>query len=180
MKDRFLRQARHEYSPRQRGIALAGLAVIFLGVLPWLLVRLGSRLDTAVHLPRFVFGPANLVVGGVLVVVGWLLGIWSNYAQFTLASGTPVPLMATQKLIVSAPYSYCRNPMALGAVIMYLGVAVAAGSLGSTVLVFLGAACLLTYIKRIEEKEMESRFGQEYLEYRRRTPFLLPRIRGRD
>jgi len=64
--------------------------------------------------------------------------------------------------------------MALGAIVMYLGVAILVGSIGAVALVLLGAALLLTYIKRVEEKEMEMRFGQEYLEYKRRTPFLIP------
>jgi protein-S-isoprenylcysteine O-methyltransferase Ste14 len=28
----------------------------------------------------------------------------------------------------------------------------------------------------VEEKELEQRFGLEYLEYKRRTPFLIPRF----
>jgi len=33
---------------------------------------------------------------------------------------------------------------------------------------------ILIYIKLIEEKELEERFGSEYLEYKKRTPFLIP------
>jgi protein-S-isoprenylcysteine O-methyltransferase Ste14 len=32
------------------------------------------------------------------------------------------------------------------------------------------------YIK-LEEKELEARFGEEYKEYKRKTPFLIPKIR---
>jgi protein-S-isoprenylcysteine O-methyltransferase Ste14 len=111
-----------------------------------------------------------------LILAGWLFAIWSIYAQFTLGRGTPVPLMATQKLVVQPPYTWCRNPMALGAIVMYTGVAVLFGSMGAFTLVLLGAACLLVYIKLLEEKEMLLRFGQEYLDYKRRTPFLIPRF----
>ena len=58
---------------------------------------------------------------------------------------------------------------------MYLGVAILFGSMGAAVLVFLGALCLLTYIKLVEEKELMIRFGQDYLEYKKQTPFLIPR-----
>jgi len=30
--------------------------------------------------------------------------------------------------------------------------------------------------KLIEERELEKRFGAEYLKYRRRTPFVIPRF----
>jgi len=33
-----------------------------------------------------------------------------------------------------------------------------------------------TYIKLVEEKEREARFGGEYKEYKRKTPFLIPKI----
>jgi protein-S-isoprenylcysteine O-methyltransferase Ste14 len=39
---------------------------------------------------------------------------------------------------------------------------------------------ILIYIKLIEEKELEDRFGSEYLEYKRRTPFLIPRLWEKD
>jgi protein-S-isoprenylcysteine O-methyltransferase Ste14 len=174
MKDKFLKQTKREYSPNQRLVALAVEGVFFLVVLPFALIALGSSLDQWLRWSPILYEPINLVLGGLLIAAGWLFTVWSIYVQFTLGRGTPVPLMATQKLIAQAPYSYCRNPMALGAIVMYLGVAILVGSIGAVALVLLGAALLLTYIKRVEEKEMEMRFGQEYLEYKRRTPFLIP------
>ncbi len=176
MKDKLLKQTKREYSPNQRLVALAVEGVFFLVVAPFALIALGSSLDQWLRWTPFLFEPINLVLGGLLIVAGWLLGMWSNYAQFTVGRGTPVPLMATQKLIVQPPYAYCRNPMALGAIVMYLGVAILFGSIGAVALVLLGAALLLTYIKCVEEKEMEIRFGQEYLEYKQRTPFLIPHL----
>lgn len=177
LKDRFLQQAKHEYSPRQRMTQLLVAAVVFLVVLPGALAIFAASLDTWLNLPRFADGLITLVVGVLMILGGWLLGLWANYAQFTIGRGTPVPLMATQRLIVQPPYTYCRNPMALGAIVMYLGESVALGSLAAVGLVLLGAAGLLTYIKRIEEQELAARFGEDYLQYRRHTPFLIPRLR---
>jgi protein-S-isoprenylcysteine O-methyltransferase Ste14 len=135
-------------------------------------------LDQALHLPRSVFQPVNWLLGLLFVLAGLSLGLWSNHVQFTIGRGTPVPIMATQKLIVQPPYSYCRNPMALGAIVLYLGIAIWLGSLSALGLVLLPAMCLLVYINLIEEKEMELRFGADYFEYRRQTPFLIPRFRS--
>lgn len=176
MKEKLLQQAKHEYSEKQRLTALLFLAPIFLFLLPYALVTLGSKLDRWLNLSPVPGEPANLVLGGLLALSGWLLGIWSVHAQITIGRGTPVPLMATQKLIVQPPFSYCRNPMALGSFIMYLGVAVLFRSIGAALLVLVFAVSLLTYIKLGEEKEMELRFGQEYLDYKSRTPFLIPRF----
>jgi protein-S-isoprenylcysteine O-methyltransferase Ste14 len=180
MQDRLLDQASHEYSPKQRLVALSFLAPIFLVVLPLVLISLGSLLNRWLHWSPLRYEPVNLVLGLLLIAAGWLFAFWSIYAQFVLGKGTPVPLMATQKLVVQPPYTYCRNPMALGAIVMYTGVAILFGSIGSLILVLLGAGCLLTYIKLVEEKEMKIRFGQEYMQYKRRTPFLVPRFRNRN
>jgi protein-S-isoprenylcysteine O-methyltransferase Ste14 len=176
MKEKFLEQAKREYSPKQRFVALLILAIFFLFIFPYVLVALGSALDQWLRWPHIRYEPINLILGGLFIIVGWLFAIWSIYAQFTLGRGTPVPLMATQKLVIQPPFTYCRNPMSLGAAVMYLGVAGLFGSLGAVALVLLGAGWLLAYIKLIEEKEMEIRFGQEYLEYKQRTPFLIPRL----
>lgn len=66
--------------------------------------------------------------------------------------------------------------MALGAIVLYLGVSVLLASLSAAVLVLSGAVWLLAYIKRIEEKEMAARFGEEYVQYKQQTPFLIPRF----
>jgi len=179
MRERLFKQAGHEYSPKQRAALLAAAGVLFLVILPWALVHLGGRLDRGLGWPALRYPPVNAIAGGLLILAGWLLGVWSNYLQFTLGRGTPVPVMATQKLIVQPPYAYCRNPMALGAIVLYLGVSVIAESPGAALLVLLGAAALLTYIKVVEEREMVARFGEAYLAYRRRVPFIIPRLRRR-
>jgi protein-S-isoprenylcysteine O-methyltransferase Ste14 len=165
-----------EFSPRQRYAALVLLAPIFLFLIPSIVVRLGTRLDQWLQWPPVPSPPSNLVVGCLLILPSWLFALWSIYSQFTIGRGTPVPIMATQQLVVQPPYTYCRNPMALGAIGMYLGVAILFRSVGAVVLVLLCAGALLTYVKRVEEAELEIRFGQEYLAYKRRTPFLLPRF----
>jgi protein-S-isoprenylcysteine O-methyltransferase Ste14 len=179
MKDKLLQQARHEYSPKQRIVALLFLSPIFLFGLPYLIVRLGGMLDHWLQLPPILPLPFNLIFGCLLILPSWLFGIWSIYSQFTIGRGTPVPLMATQVLIIQPPYTYCRNPMALGAIGAYLGVALLFSSIGAVILLLLFAGALLIYIKGGEEKEMEMRFGQEYLAYKQRTPFLIPRFWNR-
>jgi protein-S-isoprenylcysteine O-methyltransferase Ste14 len=186
MRERFLQQTKREYSPRQRAAFLTAAGVLFLVILPWALVRLGGRLDrglgwsgsaSAVRTPGGLQPSVNAIIGGLMILAGWPFALWSIYVQFTRGRGTPVPVMATQKLIVRPPYSYCRNPMALGTIVAYLGLSVIAGSLGAALLVAVGAIALLTYIRLVEEKEMVARFGEAYLAYRRRVPFIIPRLR---
>jgi protein-S-isoprenylcysteine O-methyltransferase Ste14 len=177
MKEKILEQTKHEYSPGKRIMALMVEGIFFLGVLPGALVHFPPLLDHRFELPTLAFGIAQIALGCVLVAAGILLAWWTIYVQFTIGKGTPVPIMATQQLITRKPYSYCRNPMALGAIILYSGVAILAGSISAMVIVLIFAALLLVYIRLLEEKEMESRFGEAYGEYRKQTPFIIPRFR---
>lgn len=177
--DKYLEQAAHEYSPKQRYLALLCLAPIFLIALPLAFLALGAALDTWLHWPPVPTSPANLILGVLLGAPGWGLALWCAERQFTLGHGTPVPLMATQHLIVEPPYTYCRNPMVLGTLLAYLGLAIGFRSLGAALLVLLFIGTLLVYVRVVEEHEMELRFGEEYLAYKRRTPFLIPLLRKR-
>lgn len=177
MKDRLRKQAQKEYSERQRYVAFAFLAPIFIVLLPLALWWVSGSLDRRWGWPNFEASAIWVALGVLLILTGWGLAIWTIYVQFTLGKGTPVPVMATQKLIIVAPYSWCRNPMALGAIMAYSGVALLLRSWSALLLVAVGGTLLLLYIRFLEEREMVDRFGQEYLEYRRNTPFIFPRLK---
>ena len=81
--------------------------------------------------------------------------------------------------MTEGPFRYSRNPMTLGTILAYLGLAVVAGTTAGTVLVVSLAASLLVYLTRLEEGELAERFGEAYLAYRRETPFIVPRPRRR-
>ncbi|MCD6470121.1 isoprenylcysteine carboxylmethyltransferase family protein [Candidatus Bathyarchaeota archaeon] len=85
--------------------------------------------------------------------------------------------MPARRLVAEGSYAYCRNPMTLGVTAYYLGVSIWIGSPFSIGLTALSAALIMAYIKFIEEKELEARFGQEYIRYKKRAPFLIPKRR---
>ena len=174
MRRRWLEFAQREYSVRQRLLALSITTPIFVIVIPVLEVYVSRWLDRSFGFPTFRSLP--LTVLGVFVAVGgWALSLWSVYTQFTLGRGTPIPWMPPQRLVIQGPYKYVRNPMALGNIIMYMGIAWILGSPSAVILVLVGGTLLLLYDKFVEEQEMALRFGEEYLEYKRQTPFIIPR-----
>jgi protein-S-isoprenylcysteine O-methyltransferase Ste14 len=175
----FTRWASREYPLSKRLLVTLPAGVLFLFLIPLMLVRLGPRLDFLLHLPHLSFGFGNRVVGGLLILLGVFFGIWSNVLEIGHARGTPLPVMPTQTLLVSGPFKYCRNPMSFGALTLYLGFAIWVGSLSSFGIVILLAALLITYLKRIEERELEARFGKAYAEYKAKTSFIIPRIFSR-
>ncbi len=70
--------------------------------------------------------------------------------------------------------------MLTGWFILMLGLGILLRSL-SLILIFTPAFVLLNliYLKAIEEKEMEGKFGDEYLRYKREIPMFFPRFKGR-
>lgn len=157
-------------------IAVVFGGVIFWAIIPFFIVVVSSYIDQWLHLPKFHYGLINPVIGFLFIVVGWLLANWTVKVQFSLGRGTPIPLMATQKLVIKGPYTYCRNPMTLGTTLFYLGVAIWLGSFSAVGLNLVYPVGISIYIKLIEERELEERFGSEYFEYKKRTPFLIPRL----
>ncbi len=174
---RFQKWAEHQYNVKQRIVALIPSGILVVLIVPLVLIAVSSRLDHWIQLPRFDFGLVNLFFGLFFIVPGLIIALWSIYAQMTFGKGTPVPAMATQNLVIQKPFSYCRNPMSFGTILFYVGVSVWIGSLSALALTLLFSALLITYIKMIEEKELEMRFGSEYTEYKQNTPFLIPRLK---
>jgi protein-S-isoprenylcysteine O-methyltransferase Ste14 len=173
------------WSEREYGKPLRLVAIMLGGILFWIIIpsfiAVGSAfMDPWLSLPRFFHKGINTIIALVLMVAGWLFANWTVKVQFSLGKGTPIPLMATQKLVVQRPYTYCRNPMTLGTTAFYLGIAIWTGSLSALILALIYPVGILIYIKLVEEKELEQRFGVEYLEYKRRTPFLIPRFRNEE
>jgi protein-S-isoprenylcysteine O-methyltransferase Ste14 len=171
--DRYARLARKEYSAPARLTAMGGESLIFLFGIPaslfWLSSFGGDRW-------RFKLSVALSGLCLLLAMLGLLLGLWTVWVQFRCARGTPVPLMATQKLLTAGPYSLCRNPMALGSIVFYVGIAAFTSSFKPLIAVAVFALLLIAYIKLVEEKELALRFGDEYAQFKRRIPFIIPRF----
>lgn len=177
---KFQDWARREHSSGRQLVTLALAGILVVLTIPFLIVVASSAIDRQLRLPKFTAGAVNPIVGLLLIVAGLALGLWSVYAELTIGMGTPVPIVPTKRLVVKAPFVYCRNPMTLGTFIAYTGLCVWLGSLPALAIFLMLAALLLLYLKLVEEKELEARFGPEYLEYKRNTPFILPRLRRRS
>jgi protein-S-isoprenylcysteine O-methyltransferase Ste14 len=178
-RSRYARWARQERTEAARIATVVSVGPVFLGLLPFLVAGVGPRLDRRLGLPPIGGGPATRLAGALLTVVGFSLGFWSIDAQLTRGRGTPLPVMPTQELLTDGPFRYSRNPMTLGAILAYLGIALAARTVAGVAIVLAMAASLLVYLKRLEEGELAERFGEAYLSYKQTTPFIIPRLARR-
>ena len=92
--------------------------------------------------------------------------------------GTPAPVAETQRLVVSGPFRYVRNPGYVGV----LGLIVGQSLLFASPAV-LGHAAIMAlafhlFVVLYEEPHLRQKFGTEYEEYQRRVPRWLPRLRS--
>ena len=80
------------------------------------------------------------------------------------------------QLIRSGPYARIRHPIYLGMLLFLLGLAVALGH-WFQLIVALPLFIVGTSIRtRSEDQLLEEQFGQEFTDYARSTPSLIPRL----
>jgi len=175
--DKIVETSRNPHSPRNQFVARVLPFFVFFFLFPALLFIIPAFVfDKWLQLPTLLSFPIRIVPGAVLIALGIFFLVSSTKAQREIGKGTPMPLKATQKLVVEKPYSYCRNPLYFGLINFFFGISIMIGSPSSLVMVFIFTAIILSYIKLIEEKELEKRYGNDYLEYKQATPLLIPRL----
>ncbi len=170
----FTRLTRREYPLAVRLVVTLAAGMVFALLIPYLLFGYAPRLDALWSFQRISLGTVGYIVGGLIVLSGFLFALWPISDQLFAARGTPIPVVATKVLLVRGPFRLCRNPMGFGAIMAYLGVAILTGSISALLCVLIFAGLFVTYVKLFEEHELEARFGEAYTAYKASTPFLIP------
>ncbi|HNX68810.1 MAG TPA: isoprenylcysteine carboxylmethyltransferase family protein [Candidatus Omnitrophota bacterium] len=168
----LVERAGKEYSAKYRTVATILGAALFLAGWPFLVGFIGGLF------PGAVFSDAAInVISMALFVLGvpWL--VWAVVWQLWKGQGTPVPAVPTKKFLQSGPYRYCRHPMMLGFFLYLAGWAVRFNQAGACLGALVLLALLVAEIKLIEEKELEARFGDAYRQYKKETPFFIPKLK---
>jgi len=112
-----------------------------------------------------------------LLIAGAAIYLWCAWDFSVKGMGTPAPIDAPKNLIINGLYRFVRNPMYLGVSCMILSQAIAARSL--EILFYLAPVVIgfNLFVRLYEEPHLRRIFGEQYLNYCRRVPRWLPRIR---
>jgi protein-S-isoprenylcysteine O-methyltransferase Ste14 len=138
--------------------------LIYLGVL---LIGIGA--ERFVPLRHFGLDRSLLVILGLaLVAAGILLGV-SAVGLFRRSDTTPEPWTSTTAIVTTGVYRYTRNPMYLGMALIYAGLAVVADSPLALVLLPVVLLIIQTQVIAREERYLAEKFGDAYLDYKRRV-----------
>lgn len=116
-----------------------------------------------------------LLIAIPLGITGLFFLIWTITLFIKIGKGTLAPWNPTQKLIITGPYAYVRNPMLSGVFMILLAEAIAAQSGAILTWFVLFVIINAIYFVLSEEPGLRKRFGREYDEYCRNVPRYLPR-----
>ncbi len=118
----------------------------------------------------------GVVSGLVFAAIGELIRI----SGVRVAGGrTRTRKVGARKLCIGGIFSYVRNPLYLGNVVIYLGFALFAG--GPWVFYLMLIALIYFVIQygmiiSLEEKTLADLFGEDYQEFKKNVPRLFPRF----
>jgi protein-S-isoprenylcysteine O-methyltransferase Ste14 len=161
------------------GIKTCLQIVVFWGtffiVLPYTILAL----ETAVGLSGFDF-PWRVWVGGVLFAAFGAIGLSSAIGTLIVGRGTPLPTDCASVLVVSGPYRYVRNPMALAGIVQGVMMGVMLGSWLVMLYAVCGGVMWHVLVRPIEEADLLERFGESYAQYKAELRCWLPRFGRKD
>jgi len=112
--------------------------------------------------------PPTNRLGLPLILAGVLLDFWAaslfreRRTSFKLRGGTA-------SLITEGPFGLSRNPIYLGIMAAFLGLAIFLGSLTAFIYPVLFFILFQFVFIPMEERRMEEAFGEEYLAYKRKV-----------
>lgn len=150
--------------PTETAGVIAKPPVIYAGFL-----ALGLVLDRVwpIDLPM----PASdlrKIWGLTTIGIGLGIAVWA-FRQFVRAGTNLSTGKPTLAIVTHGVYRFSRNPIYVGLTLFYLGVALAAGSPWAFVLLIPTLAVMHTGVIFREERYLERRFGQAYLDYKARV-----------
>lgn len=131
---------------------------------------------------RYVAGTHQLALpvppwlGLVIMLAGSLVVLLVMGNLALKGRGAPFAVALTRLVAVEWFYAWTRNPMVLAgtAGLLGLGLYLRSGLFLLFVALFF-VPIVIAFLTLFEERELEVRFGQEYLDYKARTPGFFPR-----
>jgi protein-S-isoprenylcysteine O-methyltransferase Ste14 len=141
---------------------------------PLLITIVAAAVATKLLPGRILPRSAALYWAGIAVeIAGVGFAIWAREHLGRVWSSL-VTLKEDHRLIRSGPYGVVRHPIYTGALTGLLGLALAMGT-ASAFIAFVGMTVEWSIKLRVEERLLTEHFGDEYREYQRQVPALVPR-----
>jgi protein-S-isoprenylcysteine O-methyltransferase Ste14 len=116
----------------------------------------------------FFHGTMAIILGLIFILTGLIFSV-PALLQFFKSKNTIIPFKAASSLQISGIYSVSRNPMYLGLLFQYLGLALIIGNWWTIFLIPMVFLLVHYLIIVPEEKYLLRAFGNSYSEYTRKV-----------
>jgi len=162
---------------------IAGYVVglgIFIILIPYGIFYLSSTNYNIFGISIILSKSISIIISSLLFTSGIVFVIWSNIFLLQKGKGGPTDIFGvtisprTNKLVITGPYRFSRNPMVFGTFSTYFSIAVYFNSLGALLILIVFLMLVITYLKLTEEKRLLNDFGDEYTEYKKNTSMIIP------
>jgi protein-S-isoprenylcysteine O-methyltransferase Ste14 len=148
------------------------LLPLVVGVLPWAVSLLAPHDGWTDNNPGVwnIFGLLPVLAGCAVILWCWRLHLASYPARVELA-------LASNYLLTRGPYQFSRNPMYVATFALWLGWTLFYGSIPVLLFSVLWAVVYSLVVVPREERALEARFGDVYLQYKGEVPRWIWKIR---
>ncbi len=147
---------------------LEDVQIIRKAFLLLLFVGLFALFAVSAARPVFVGSPAiTISVGCVLIIVCILGRTWCSL----YIGGKKI-----SQLVISGPYSVCRNPLYFFSILGSAGIGMQTGSLVLGLFVALAVAAVFHVVVKREERALLDQHGVAYANYLKTVPRMLPNL----
>jgi protein-S-isoprenylcysteine O-methyltransferase Ste14 len=116
----------------------------------------------------FAQGPIRWIIGALMFLVGIALTVCGFITQ-KRAGTDPIPFNPSTRIVAHGVYRFSRNPMYLGFAVCTFGLAILVDSQWMLFAVPIGLVLTDRLVITREELYLERKFGEEYLDYKRRV-----------
>jgi len=116
-------------------------------------------------LPR----PLARALGPSLIVGGLAVGLL-GFREMRRAETNVDPRRPTTAIVSEGPYRFTRNPLYLSMILIYGGISALANALPPVLLIPIVQHLMRRGVIEREERYLERKFGDEYLQYKARVP----------
>lgn len=168
----------------KKSVLIIPSSIIFFLIVPIFTVLFGNRLDSILKLEPLNLGLFRYILPVFFLFVGGYYVLESIRILLVKGQGVPLgdvmPDEQSRKLITTGIYGQTRNPMLFGYLLCLNAIGLLMGSYSTTLLLPVSYLILWTiWLKKVEEPLLEIRFGEAYRNYKKTTPFLIPRSHKR-
>jgi protein-S-isoprenylcysteine O-methyltransferase Ste14 len=126
----------------------------------------GTNGITPLPEPFFYLGILLMLAG--IAFRQWSIWVLGRYFSLT------VRIVSGQRIVKEGPYKFLRHPSYTGMLMTLLGLGLASRTLLGTTIIIILFGIVIGYRIKVEENALKAEFGNNYLEYAKKTKKLIP------